>query len=409
VRCLLAGATVVAALSGCITGADAVRPLRDDPRKLGEPFPTPAWRLGLEDSEVDIFERLPDGRLLVGTSRAGETGMLVSSQHTYTPRRLFAVDVRSGARLWTFDRSTLGDMPERLVAMGEDVAVLAVDRDAEAVYVGIDLRSGEKRWERKVDKPEAPLLLASDLLVFTVQRRSRLEVTAVRLGDGEARWTATLDGFPRVEKATPNVMADFGDLVAMADDMVRLDGASGAIRWRKPFPWKPGGRPGALFVADGLVVTDGAGFALVDRASGDVRWRHGALGETAGMVGSSGGAVFVEMRAQGGSALRALDAATGNVIWTAKESGRVRSPFVQWGELLVYTTPSEVVALSHRSGKATFRTELRRRLLRAAVLRRRALAGRGRPRDGPSERRPPVASHRRARVEQPVPGDVHVR
>jgi len=138
-------------------------------------------------------------------------------------------------------------------------------------------------------------------------------------------WTAQIGDPFEGASFRPPIATDGSRLfVATFDGVVRgLDGGTGNVRWTVP------DRPGTLSARQGLLVVheaDGTVWSMAP-ANGSARWKveTRVTGPLPATLGDD--AVFV-----GGEGLVALDAASGEVRWTAEPPPHVSAPPVAWGK-----------------------------------------------------------------------------
>ena len=218
---------------------------------------------------------------------------------------LFALDAYSGERLWNdgpvYADSVLSDgiryMPD-------------LDFDASRLDVrAIDESSGELRWEAAVAlSSELPLIFPLTATGANLYVSDDNQVHALDSATGRLAWSFdagdVVDSPPR---ASDGVVYLRSYSAAYA-----LDESTGKQRWRYDLDIYPG--PGrAPSIADGVwaLVDGGAAVQALDAATGQLLWSY-----EAGYVSLSGavdGMVFVTDEE---AAFHALDAATGTEMWS---------------------------------------------------------------------------------------------
>lgn len=170
----------------------------------------------------------------------------------------------------------------------------------------------------------ALILILTSLLAacLILRRRPRIEPTIFPV---TTEWTAQIgEGLDAPAFLPPLATDGTRVFVATVDGTVRgIDGGTGSVRWSVP------GRLGPLSAHPGLLVVreaDGTVWGMAP-ATGSARWK--AETRVAGNVPAAlgEGTVFV-----GGDGLVALDAANGNVRWTADPPPQVSAPPVAWGK-----------------------------------------------------------------------------
>lgn len=149
--------------------------------------------------------------------------------------------------------------------------VIAVGGDDGAVH-GVDLTDGERRWRLELGGRVLAAVVNDDGDVIAGSTNGR--VAAVDAASGQVRWATDLDG--PVESAA--TVAHGLVLVVDGDDLVALDRADGAPRWRSD-EGRLNGPPTPL--ANGVAVTrrDGAVLALDARGERRGDWPPTAVGD----------------------------------------------------------------------------------------------------------------------------------
>jgi len=186
---------------------------------------------------------------------------------------------------------------------------------------------------------------------------------ALSTEDGKQVWATRLgkvgnpDQMPSFPAARSTPTVDGGLLYALGSDgdLVCLESASGAIRWRKSLRADFGGAPGKsgytespLVDGDAVVVTPGGGQATIvalKKKTGETIWRSAVPGgddaafASAIVVEAGGRRQYVQFLAKG---LVGVDAKTGEFLWrygaTGKGNTNIPTPVASSG--YIYTTES---------------------------------------------------------------------
>lgn len=215
----------------------------------------------------------------------------------------------------------------------------------------------EQAWRREVDGgfgPEAPLVVGNVLIVGTA--RGELVALDRRTGQkaGSHPFGDSVEGALAVASDGRTVVVPVAKGRAA---VLAYDARTGQERWR----WTGGAVTGGVALVGDVAVAstrDGRTVGL-DLESGTERWAHDApdgaqiqaapisLGSTTVLVSDDRGR------------LDALDARTGQVVWTADAGAPVlRSPEVADGIVVVPTTRGRLVALDAASGAIRWALDL---------------------------------------------------
>lgn len=262
--------------------------------------------------------------------------------------------------LWRVDGAIGGPGITSLVRAG---ILLTSGEDA---TVARDIETGEQRWERDdLGTPVFPLL-ATDAVIAVFGRDGR--VRGLGVTDGTERWS--FRGVPLgLDPSRTNGVLPLGVRDAADEDptgLVGLDADDGVVRWEWAPPWS--GPIGSVTITPDAVFATGAGrLARVDAATGRTEWAvdtaadaylqyhdqgvvtaHGPTGDQstraeddAGLVlhAAATGEVLQRLGATtlmshvvtagrlvvhdpSDAAIRGLDLATGDVLWTRPLEGR---------------------------------------------------------------------------------------
>ncbi|MGW1680966.1 outer membrane protein assembly factor BamB family protein [Saccharopolyspora sp. NPDC002376] len=294
--------------------------LRADLESL--PSGTPWVLLSHDQPWHSILDGLPS-RPLATFSGHRHTSRVVEvdgTLHVNTPTALFAgLDYSPPSyRIVTWDGDTIGLHTRAVAPTGLERSTFEVPeipRPAPARGV---------RWRHQLSGAghRAPAQVDGDLVVIGVKHEDRAAgaVEALSLEDGSQRWCADLGSSV---KATPAFFDESVIAVEAVGDVVSLDRATGAERWRAPSP-----DPLRLFawtdpvIVDGLVVVgDISHLRALDAASGELRWERRDLAPYQTLVGHATPLVVEDMLVVGShpepSGLIALDPSTGRTRWSA--------------------------------------------------------------------------------------------
>ncbi len=192
---------------GLLWKRDLTAPLRAAPavsggRVFAVTFDNRLYALAADNGEVLwTHTGIPeDAGLIGGATPAVDGGSVVAA---YSSGELTALRVENGRVIWS-DQLVRGGRMTALAALGDIRGAPVVDRGiAFAVshsgrMGAIDLRSGQRLWERDVASDQMPWLAGDFIFVLTTQA----ELLCLSRQDGRIRWVAPLPRFadPKARK-----------------------------------------------------------------------------------------------------------------------------------------------------------------------------------------------------------------
>lgn len=254
----------------------------------------------------------------------------------YVPLRdgvLVAVDLERGTVRWrrevavSLAPSAGGDM---VFAAGDD-AVRA-----------LDARTGALRWDTPLPGRLVSITWDTGWLLCATEGG---DLAALRASDGELVWRVAL-GAPLA--VPPAAGLDRVYVGLDAGHIVSLSLATGARGWDTTVP----GRLTGLRAVEGQLVAGTTGRAIFsfELTTGRQRWRWRVGGDVAGAASSDGRLLFFAAR---DNVLRAVDARSGNLRWTAELPARPLGGPQVFNGLVLVPLASTVAAFDAATGKPT--------------------------------------------------------
>ena len=218
--------------------------------------------------------------------------------------------------------------------------------DSSAVYypaqenllVARDARTGKERWVSEATAPASRSAALADGVIVTGSDDHH--VYGVDEATGKTRWQYAL-GDQNATIQTPAIAGDMAYVGTFGGDQnafVALDLRTGAERWR--LDGSGGESFQAAGVANGLVYvpSDAGALRALDAATGEVRWTYTSNEAIASAPAIVDGTVYASTNAGPNGEVVALDAATGDARWQMTLDGRVNfGPVVVDGRLYVGT------------------------------------------------------------------------
>jgi outer membrane protein assembly factor BamB len=208
---------------------------------------------------------------------------------------------------WRFQA---GDSVKDAIAIAADL-VIAPSQDGVVHAIGI--ADGAERW-RFAPGTSVSAPYVDGELVFVVDGRGRLH--ALQLATGAERWVSS-----EVLDTVSSPIVDGGLIILGTGDgdLVALDARTGDRRWRVTLSQgavrDPAAGPGMIVAGtvDGVLVA-------VRSSDGSTLWTKDFQGDPLGTATVAANIVYTGSRSdEPGGRLRALDAATGNLLWQTDE------------------------------------------------------------------------------------------
>jgi outer membrane protein assembly factor BamB len=383
-------------VTGASAAASAQAGADDWPQFLGE------YRNG--KSSTPVTATLPEEgpqvlwRRSVGEGFAGPVvaeGRVILFHRVGDEEVVEALEATTGETLWragypTSYRDDFGfDEGPRSAATVADGVVFTCG--AQGTIQALDLESGEQRWlvdGRTQFRPEkgffgaacSPLVAAGNVML-NLGGRDGAGIVAIDVASGALAWKAT----DHAAGYSAPLLADLGSgsraLFFTRRGLVDLDPATGAVR--AELPWQSRSRSSvnaaSPVIVDGRVFLSasyGTGAALLQpTADGfDVVWSGDEImtNHYATTIHDRGTLFGFHGRQERSPALRAVDAATGEVLWSVDRFGA--GTILQAGETLVVLREAGELVLADASREA-FRPTARAQVLARVVRAYPALSG----------------------------------
>lgn len=309
------------------------------------PYPGTDWRLDPGGSVYHTEPVLEGERvyLAVTTDTASSAG----------EGFVAAYDSATGERVWRQDEFPAPDTP--IYSDGRlYFATRAPEGTDDGGLYAIDADSGEVAWRRTDHRRWTTPVVADGVVVYATSRGGAYGLDATT---GETRWqTADVGGL--ATDYGNGALSHAGNTVFLADGTA-LDAADGAVRWSVDGesllgdPTTDGDR--VYYTRTDAITGDDATVTVEARSpvEGEVRWTHTVADGNRwdGDVTVADDRVFFLSTSGESTAVRALDAASGSVDWTARTTATLRgTPAVADGT--VYVGGWYVPGPSYESGRA---------------------------------------------------------
>lgn len=270
--------------------------------------------------------------------------------HGDASRSGLAVAGPIGHPVLSWQNHVAGGVSGDIAIVGDDVYYASDD----GVVHAVDRVSGAERWTATLDAPTRSGPVATDGRLYMVGDSGA--PMAIDAQTGTTLWTAAT-AYP----APSQLASADGTLYLGTGDgfLVAIDAATGAEGWRlQPSPTTTIVRTPA--VANGRIFagTEGGGYVAVDAATHAVVWTGDLQGDVTGTAGTAAGLAFIgSLVDEPAGRLRAFDAATGQLRWTA-EQPLLQFPTVADGMAFSATQEGLVAALDLATGSTRWSIRL---------------------------------------------------
>jgi eukaryotic-like serine/threonine-protein kinase len=251
---------------------------------------------------------------------------------TTNSNALFALDVASGGRKFTFTVESAG--------LAYAHGVLYVGSSQDNVFYAVDALTGKQLWEYPAGGSAGPPVIAGDTIFIGSTNNNLYAIDTT----GKLIWNTNLGyeagGSPFYFNA---VLYESNEGYLDA-----INAGNGTINWRKYiFPRNP-------TVVNGIVYVEGFDSTgeqplvyAFDAATGNTLWTYNLVEDSPGSSTVANGLVFVSCSNQ---PIRALNAVTGQLVWTSVDMYSVSSAMEISNNILYVTSGALICALDCSSG-----------------------------------------------------------
>lgn len=334
------------------------------------------WQTNL-GSRVEFYQTTDFGIMLAGTNNS-----------------LFAVDGKTGERLWRRDHRGLSETSITPVP-GTDLVLFTLDEGKKSRLEAIDLLSGNSIWRSDKVKGDVMQLAVEpeqDLLAVVLVKKAMgkvgdelkrsPQIHVLRLSDGEELWKHQLESdvemmpaeFTEEGKTVPHTLDNYraplildGRLFLFYEGATSYDARTGEEREREKFKINEDGL--ALTEADPVfddkyVFISGRGrVRAVNRRTGNIEWKADDLGVTPEMA-VVGNVLYVrtggqftrvkdgELKKKGPIGVSAIDTRNGKTLWRYKGADKGLTNFVfATQNTIIFADSDDLIALDTANGK----------------------------------------------------------
>jgi outer membrane protein assembly factor BamB len=350
------GLYAVSGAGADIAKFDTVPELRKragDIRQMDAPPPA-LWESILPGETADLIQLIDERRLLVGVQEFDRD----QGAPAHGPLQLH--DVATGSILWQAKRPSYPTGSYSLLSTSPVIVLLGGDANGSQM-LALETSSGAQRWAHTLKGEfRAAMSPAEDHLILASPEGSQHRVQSIALGSGAVVWTTSLDSRWLDPRKLPQLQVAEDAVYVIGRRLVKLALRSGQVQWTLEHPLLDASDAEATPTPAGIVLWNSIGVALADSAAGRVRWTANPGDDGIKLVALEGRLLFrvVSKRGAAADAIHALDAATGQTLWTHDAAGVAVSPLVFGVDEIYYATDEAVVAVETRTGRERFRSEL---------------------------------------------------
>jgi outer membrane protein assembly factor BamB len=288
------------------------------PKRPKDPIPVPL--LPAEQAWIVTLPALPSA------------GGALDDQRAYVPTadgQLIALQRQTGELAWSQAVAT-----DWAPALADDTLYVSSD----SAVLALDAATGETRWSLPfIGTPLAAPAVAGDLLAVLIGQEdgAGYEIWAVRRADGQRLWQRALTDvrLPATIVGRPDAL-----FVSLADRVLRLAVAGGAIQWTRVLPVTLT-RP--ALADDRVIVGSSAnGFYALDADSGSIEWKWTVGGDGSGAA-ALGNVVFLTSL---DNMVKAVNRGNGHQRWRQETGTRPILPPIATGGIVVVVGLSPTLA-----------------------------------------------------------------
>lgn len=311
----------------------------------------PLWQVPLGPALVEDMAPLDSSRLLVGL-RKDFPGL--------PNLDVVLVDTGTGRILWRLAREGVKGEFDRLLLF-EDLLLFRVELGKTASLLAVDPRTGTEKWVGPAMREGTTFVPhpAAGCVLAVQPDRSGAELSALDLEDGTTRWRRPLvvpGGGGR-----PQVLPHGADVVVLHERLECLSGADGRVVWARPeFRFDQSSPPPAIEDATLWIVDAGRRLGALDAATGEVRWTAALPGGALyNQVYPLGQRLYLRgLESESRHFVASVDPRDGRVLWTHVLDEASVSNLLERGDALYFGTPSSLVALGAADGRPLFSVQV---------------------------------------------------
>ncbi len=256
---------------------------------------------------------------------AATSGDVVAVGVLYDDERLVALDPATGQVLWEADDVGRGSSLERVLGFGTTAVVVETDGE----MWGVDTGTGKLSWTVELEDADYAAAAGAAVVSFDGD-----VLTAFDAASGDQRWTYDAADADGVHVPTDGSRV----LVAGEDDLILLDAASGEEAWRVPDCW-----PRQL---DRYNLMDFGETAAQGPAGTGPRVPLAHVDDTLVVASVEDADLF------------AVDARTGEQLWSVDDSDMARYGLLAWEQTVVSIGRDGVAGWDRDTGEPAWELEL---------------------------------------------------
>ena len=309
---------------------------------------SPEWTQPLGAPFVDIFQLLPDDRLLVGAMGWD------SDNFQPKPQDLKLLSAADGVLLWTAKRKPISGGSYSVVALQGGTLVLQAASAKQTTLDAYALADGKNLWSYSLKEVafSSSISGSGTLLVITPDH-----VRALDVGKGTELWARSVT--PRTTNSIPGIVMTPDGVCIVAKNLACVDAISGKELWNSPdTDTAPFGQ--GVLVGSRLIIATDTSITAWNVTTGTQMWRTVATVQGLIDLTANESTLYAEWLEPTTQTIKiqAIGSADGKTHWISDPLAVPRSRLATAGDMGYLSSAATLTAINLRTGRVTARTAL---------------------------------------------------
>ncbi len=277
-----------------------------------------------------------------------------------TEGMLSALRQSDGHMLWS-RRVSLGFLMDSTPAIWKNFVVSPGTDAAGAFVAAYDVASGGRKWRTRVAIDQYASITAPAVFGNYIYVSAGIYIYALSASSGRILWKTRVTTSPGGIVGGPVAVSGYGEFVVAAGmdgHVYALDAKTGKVRWNVAagggvFHGGPAIYSGIVYVPEGRGGSGGGGFDVcaLQVSDGRLLWKSYAGDDVHVTPAAGQGRVFIGSIDEG---VRALNSATGALLWTAEYQGEVWGAPMLANGVVYFGTDQQLVAYNAATGAMVY-------------------------------------------------------